>query len=251
MKVVAEIGLNHCGSEERCIDLVQDILNTCVDAVTFQIREKSFYDHSHPRKRELSDTFYVEISETIKNSGKEVGFAITRPDKVRILPADFWKTLSWDLCNYELLNLLSTTKKNVYASTGMASLDQIIDVSSTISCVEFIHTQLDTEISGVNLKAIDTIQQATRKPCGFGLHCEMLEVLYSSISFKPSSIFFYVKDETGLENPDDDWAITISKVDEITRNLRKLLLALGDGVKDFKENLLHPKDDNITSNVIK
>ena len=111
MKVVAEIGLNHCGSEERCIDLVQDILNTCVDAVTFQIREKSFYDHSHPRKRELSDTFYVEISETIKNSGKEVGFAITRPDKVRILPADFWKTLSWDLCNYELLNLLSTTKK--------------------------------------------------------------------------------------------------------------------------------------------
>ena len=67
MKVVAEIGLNHCGSEERCTDLVHDILDTSVDAITFQIREKSFYDHSHPRKRELHDTFYAEISKTIKN----------------------------------------------------------------------------------------------------------------------------------------------------------------------------------------
>ena len=75
-------------------------------------------------------------------------------------------------------------------------------------------------------------------------------MLYSSISFTPSNIFFYVKDETGLENPDDNWAISISKVDEVTKNLKKLSTALGDGRKESKENVLHPIDDNITKKTI-
>ena len=152
--------------------------------------------------------------------------------------------------NIKFLNDLRSTKKPIFVSTGMSSLEEIVNVSSSVDCLEFIHTQLDDKISGVNLKAISTIAQATQRPCGFGLHCELLEVLYSSISFTPSNIFFYVKDETGLENPDDYWAISISKVDEVTRNLKKLSTAVGDGKKEAKENVLHPSDDDITKKTI-
>lgn len=246
MKIIAEIGLNHCGDEKRGKDLVYDLLQTDVDGITFQIRESSFYDHSHPRKKELNDSFYFEMSKAVKMSGKHIGFAISRPEKVSILPADFWKTLSWDLDNIDFLNCLKSTERPIFVSTGMSSLKEIVNVSSSIDCLEFIHTQLDDKVSGVNLKAITTIAKATQRPCGFGLHCELLEVLYSSISFEPSNIFFYVKDETGLENPDDDWAISISQVDEVTKKLKKLTTAVGDGKKESKENMLHPEDDSIT-----
>ena len=248
MKIIAEIGLNHCGDESRCTKLVDVLLQSDVDGITFQIREADFYDGSHPRKNELSDRFYSEISSSIRSKGKEIGFAITRPEKVHVLTADFWKTLSWDLENIQFINLLKKTGKPIFASTGMSSLGEIVKVANNIDDLEFIHTQLDDTIAGVNLRAINTIADATQRPCGFGLHCNQFEVLYASLSFMPSNIFFYVKDETGMENPDDDWAIPLSQVDGISKNIRKLTAAVGDGVKAKKENILHPRDDNITQN---
>ena len=59
MKIIAEIGLNHCGSEKRAEELLQRLVKTRVDAITFQIREKEFYDHTHPRKYELSNQFFT------------------------------------------------------------------------------------------------------------------------------------------------------------------------------------------------
>ena len=69
------------------------------------------------------------------------------------------------------------------------------------------------------------------------------------MSFSPSNLFFYVKDETGLENPDDQWAVPLSKVGETARTARKLSSAIGDGKKNKIENKLHPSDDKITQNL--
>ena len=113
MKIIAEIGLNHCGDENRGKNLVHDLLQTGVDGITFQVRESSFYDHSHPRKKELKDSFYFEMSQVVKESGKDIGFAISRPEKINILPADFWKTLSWDLGNIKFLKDLRSTERPI------------------------------------------------------------------------------------------------------------------------------------------
>ena len=56
---------------------------------------------------------------------KKIGFAISRYDKINTLPSDFWKTLSWDLQNIEYLKRLEDTKKKIYISTGMSSLEEI------------------------------------------------------------------------------------------------------------------------------
>lgn len=249
MKIIAEVGLNHCGDEGRCADIVSGLLESEIDGITFQIREFKFYDGTHPRKKELSDDFYNEMASMIRNAGKFIGYAITRPDKVEYLTSDFWKSLSWDLSNFDFLNQLIETGKPVYASTGLSSTEQIVSTANLISGLEFIHTQLDDKIDGVNLRAIDTIRKSTGRPCGFGLHCYQLEVLYSAVSFSPSNLFFYVKDETGLENPDDRWAVPLSKVSETARISRKLSFAIGDGKKTKIENKLHPSDDKITQNI--
>ena len=81
---------------------------------------------------------------------------------------------------------------------------------------------------------------------------DKLKIIYGYGVYRNNQpgVFFYVKDETGLENPDDDWAISISHVDEVTKKLKKLSTAVGDGKKEHQENMLHPDDDNITKKTI-
>ena len=38
MKIIAEIGLNHCGSVERANNLVQELNKTSADTISFQIK---------------------------------------------------------------------------------------------------------------------------------------------------------------------------------------------------------------------
>jgi len=246
MKIIAEIGLNHCGSEKRADELLQKLVRTRIDAITFQIREKEFYDHTHPRKYELSNKFYQEAIHLVHKHHKSIGFAITQPEKIDTLKqygSDFWKTLSWDLTNSSLLTSLENTGKKVYVSTGVSGIEEIVKVGKQFNNIEFIHTQLTDRLEDVNIKAIDTIRKATQKEVALGLHCQELKVMYVSLALQPSAIYFYVKDDTDGEHPDDAHAIKINDVDMFTFNLNKLAVCVGDGVKNSQESTLLPDDD--------
>lgn len=247
MKFIAEIGLNHCGSIERAQRLIEDLCHTSVDVISFQIRESSFYDKTHPRKVELPFSFYKEAIELVHRSKKLMCIAIADYKQISRfdeMGTDLWKTLSWDLNNDELLGALQKTKKKIYASTGMSSIDEIKTASRKWKEVEFIHTQLNDAIESTNLKAINTIRNVTGHQVAFGLHCTEHEVLFTAIAFAPSSLFFYVKDETDAEHPDDLHAIPVGLVEEKINTINKLIKSVGDGDKCAMENNMHPEDDD-------
>jgi len=252
MDIIAEIGLNHCGSEERAQNLLQALLNTSVDAVTFQIRELEFYDQTHPRKRQLSDEYYQNAVRLAHKHHKLIGFAIAQPEKVRFLDkigTNFWKTLSWDLTNEKLLNMLHDTEKKVYVSTGISGMDDIMKVNQKMQNIEFIHTQLTDAVKDVNGRAVETIRQATGREVAFGLHCRDHDVMFVVLGFYPSSIFFYVKDDTEEEHPDDVHALSIGRIDATVSRLKKLMICVGDGSKIPKNNVLHPEDDKVCARI--
>jgi len=248
MKIIAEIGLNHCGSVERANNLVQELNKTSVDTISFQIREKEFYDKTHPRKFPLPISFYESIINQVHINKKELCIAIADSGMVNKLDnigVDLWKTLSWDLNNYDLHRKLQKTRKDIYVSTGMSSIEEIFEVSKRFNNVIFIHTQLNDLIENANLKAINTIRKITNKPTAFGLHCHEHQLLYCSISFEPSAIFFYVKDETNGEHPDDAHAISISSVEKLILSIKRLEKGIGNGEKKPLLNTMHPEDDSI------
>ncbi len=248
MKIIAEIGLNHCGSAKRGQKLLEDLIKTSVDAITFQIRENEFYDQTHPRKNELPLSFYKEAIELIHNEKKLIGLAISQIEKVEIfaeMGIDFWKTLSWDLYNTKLQHLLQKNDKDVFVSTGVSSMEEILKISKKLNKIEFIHTQLNYSLKDINLQAIKTIREETHKPVAYGLHSVEHKVLYTALAFEPSAIFFYVKDDSAGEHPDDEHAISINDVEDYALGLKKLSLSIGDGEKHALSNSLHPKDDNV------
>tara|TARA_Y100000590_G_scaffold319540_1_gene361639 strand:- start:90 stop:842 length:753 start_codon:yes stop_codon:yes gene_type:complete len=248
MKIIAEIGLNHCGSVQRGIDLVNNLIHTSIDGITFQIREKEFYDKSHPRKVELPMQFYNDIAQKIDKGGKDFGLSISNIKKIRDfnkIGIKFWKTLSWDITNRSLQNELQKTNKKVFVSTGISGIDEIIDNTAHYQNIVLIHTQLDYSLKNTNLKAILTMRNDCKREIAFGLHSRLHEVLFTAVGYEPNAIFFYVKDNTGLENPDDEHAISISDVEIYVKKIKSLSETLGNGVKLALENTLHPEDDEV------
>tara|TARA_Y100000590_G_scaffold362751_1_gene420089 strand:+ start:260 stop:1021 length:762 start_codon:yes stop_codon:yes gene_type:complete len=239
MEYIAEIGVNHLGSEDLAIKYCQILSETKTTGITLQIREKEFYDKSAPWKNPLSKDCYLKCNQIVKNSGKSFGLAVADLEVAQtynnLLP-DFWKILSWGIKDSALINFLLSTNHPVHVSTGISDIKEIISVSSEFNKkVNFIHTQLSTDIEDVNLSAISTIREATGCPVSFGLHCNNMDVMSLSVIFKPHSLFFYVKERTDVDYPDGTYAVLISDLDATIDNINILSSSIGDGMKTSLE----------------
>ena len=177
MKFIAEVGVNHLGSEENAISYCSMLAKTRVDAVSLQIREDSFYDGSSPWKHSLSKSCYLECTQIVRSSEKLLGIAISDLKVAKRyvdLAPDFWKVLSWGITDIALIHFLLDTGITVYVSTGTSDMTEIKSCANRFDQrVQFIHTQLSVELAEVNLSAISTIRHNTGCPVSFGLHCDI------------------------------------------------------------------------------
>lgn len=234
VRIVAEIGLNHRGGVEAADRMLEGLLEAGVRAVTFQIREPSFYDGSKPWKRELPLTFYEKAVARAAKAGAEVGFAICDPSLVPALAnagAAFFKSLSWDLVNPTVQEALAASGRFIWASTGVSGLADIISAARRNDSMGFIHTQLSAAIPDQNVRAIETIRAATERPVAFGLHCADHRVAYLALATRPDAMFLYVKEDAEGPYPDDAHALRISDVAKTSADLEILAAAVGSGEK--------------------
>ena len=236
--LIAEIGLNHLGDEQRAVRALSRALEAGADGITFQIREPKFYESTEKSRRRLPLEFYRQAALAVHEAGRRFGIAIadqTLVESVAAVGVDFWKTLSWDFRNENLRSALFATGRPVFLSTGLSSMDDVVEGSKRIENAILIHTQLSQELSDVNLKAIPAMAQATGLPVAFGLHSRNHDVLKVALAFEPHSMFFYVK-EPGVEGLfDDEHALSLDGLPETIHNLKELMRTLGTVKKEGME----------------
>lgn len=217
--------------------MLAQVLESGVDAVTFQVRERRFYESPEMSHLGLPLGFFEEAAATTHREGRQFGIAICDESLIAPLDSlgiDFWKTLSWDFRNEELRSVLQNTGRPVFYSTGVSGMQDILEVSPKLHNAILIHTQLSQNLDDVNVKAIRTMESATALPIAFGLHCQNLDVLKLAIAFEPHSLFFYVK-VSGIPAYDDEHAIPLDKLAETVHSLKELMTAVGTGVKSGME----------------
>tara|TARA_Y100000590_G_C15646776_1_gene987178 strand:- start:366 stop:1094 length:729 start_codon:yes stop_codon:yes gene_type:complete len=234
---VAEIGINHKGDKQRAFAMLEQLVNTNVDAVTFQIPRPEFYSKNKKWGDPLDIEFYVKAIDFVHNKNKKIGFATGVENIIPYLDkngADFWKFLSVHISIDGLCNAFKKTNKLILISTGVSDEKEILNVVKQLkdSNIRLIHTQLSNAIEDTNLKAIKRLREITNKEISFGLHCSEYEVLFAAISFEPTDIIFYVKDNKSEEFPDGDHAIVIDQVDKLIEKLNGTKKALGSGIKN-------------------
>lgn len=245
MLIIAEIGMNHMGDEEYANQYLEVLASAHADALTFQVRENAYYaKQKHGESPILSDEYYRFAAKRTKELGMLFGIGLCELEKVPFfeeIGTDFYKILSKDISSQELVAAVLATKKPVYVSTGMSSEEEIglflerfgVSVSPNLS---LIHTQLSYEDADTNLRAIGKLQERFGVPVAFGLHSTDVNVLYASLGFSPSALFFYVKGNRAIKHRDEEHAIPLSQCPAVISEIRRIETMMGDGVKRKMEN---------------
>ena len=246
--IICEIGLNHLGKGDYANEYIDEIIKSKADALTFQVREKAYYEKDKFYLR-LKDDYYKEAFEKTKNSNKKFGVAIADEEAIDFfesLETDFYKVLSKDIVNFALIDKLLDVNKPIFISSGMSDFGEISKlvehVEGAKERVSLIHTQLSHDIKDVNLRAISLLHEKFDLPIAFGNHSQNHNVLFLSLAFQPSDLFIYVKGARTTNHPDEEHAISLKDIGEVIGNLIELPQSLGTGTKLEMNNLIKEKD---------
>lgn len=244
--IICEVGMNHFGNMDYANEYVNEIIRCKADAILFHMREKSFYLSKGNEMKNLPDEFYIKTIEKIKLNNIKFGITIANLDKINFcekIGVDFYKVLSQDLKNIELLKKLMKTNKKIFVSTGMSDVDEIQELVDLIKehkdRFTLIHTYLDPSLDYVNLKAIPMLRDKFNISVAFGNHSRNTRVLFLSLAYEPSDIFFYVKGNRVKEHQDDVHAVNLDKLAETIQDLRELPNTIGTTLK-IKMNIDRP-----------
>lgn len=240
--IICEIGHNHLGDETYAKEYIDQLITSQPDGITFQYREPARYMGDLSAHR-LSDAFFSEAIIRIHANNIQCGIALADADKLPFFEKrgiDFYKTLSKDISNVQLIKHIVATGKPTFISTGLSNAEEIMRTLN--GCLPFrqnirlIHTQLTYDPAEANMKAITVLRRMFQVPIAFGSHSTNEHILSLAVGFEPSDIFFYVRGNRGVTHPDHDHAIVLDCVPEIIRNIRELEKMLGTGEKRAMEN---------------
>jgi sialic acid synthase SpsE len=228
MLIISEIGLNHLGDVKIANNMVNELLDTNTEAITFQIREEGYYDNLKPHHIKLPNEFYFEISKIIKNNNKKFGITIAgtnenlQGDLIDFLfkkcNVDFFKILSYSSSQYKFIETIYNLGAPVYLSLGLSDKDNISYLKNRFPKTIFIYTNLSRNIEDCNLYKINEIKNINEN-VAYGLHCDDPIICYISLAFNIHSIFFYVKLDSEKNYPDNQGLI-INNIDNYISKIK-------------------------------
>ncbi len=261
--IIAEAGVNHNGSLELAKKLIDVAVDAGVDAVKFQTfkadklvskgtqkaeyqkqttaADESQYDMI--KKLELDEDAHRELIAHCKE--KKIMFLSTPfdHDSVDLLNnfgMSIFKIPSGEITNLPYLRHIGRLGKEVILSTGMADLGEIEDALDVLmqagtpkGKITVLHatTEYPCPIGEVNLRAMQTIRNAFGVKVGYSDHTEGIEVPIAAVAMGASVIEKHYTLDRTMEGPDHKASLEPDELKAMSRAIRKIEQALGDGIK--------------------
>jgi len=265
--IIAEAGVNHNGDISMAKELIRTAAEAGADYVKFQtftteklvtktakqaeyqkknLRDEEGDDSQYTmlKKLELSKENHYDLLKTCEYYG--IKFLSTAFDNenlyflVNELDLDYIKIPSGEMTNYPYLKVAAGLNKPIILSTGMATLDEIIE-SVTLLCklgvkkenLYIMHctTEYPALISDVNLKAMDTIANATGCKVGYSDHTMGIDVSVAAVAKGAAVVEKHFTLDRSLPGPDHPASLEPDELKRLVIAVRNVTRALGDGVK--------------------
>lgn len=257
--VAAEIGMNHGGSIDQALALVDAAAETGADAITlqtFQAAQLASPTAPSPahftgqgtdtlveyiQRYELDEPAHAKIVARARQRGLSVvatPFSLDGVDMLERVGIDAFKIASGDLTWDQLITRAANTRKPMVIATGMASLDEVAHAVDRAHAggamqVALLHTVSAHPVppSSENLRAIRTLADRFDLPVGLSDHAEDTFALPMAMALG-AAIY-----ERHLVLPDDLDAVDIAvsslpdELAEAINRARRARLALGTGEK--------------------
>ena len=262
--IIAEAGVNHNGSLEQAMQMVDVAARAGADAVKFQTFKaeklvtknalKADYqkktlpgDESQfdmLKKLELSDDAHLALIAECKSKGIEFlssPFDLETIDLLKDLGIKRWKIPSGEITNLPYLRKIARFNQKIILSTGMADMEEIkaalgvfthaglsLDKITVLHC----NTEYPTPMQDVNLNAMCTIKDAFPGiRAGYSDHTMGIEVPIAAVAMGASMIEKHFTLDRQLPGPDHQASLVPDELAEMIKCIRNIELALGNGIK--------------------
>ncbi len=262
--IIAEAGVNHNGSLDMALQLIDVAAAVGADAVKFQTfkAEKVIAVHAPKadyqqettgskesqlemvKKLELSETEHVRLQHYCRHKDIQLlstPFDLDSIDLLSRLGLEIFKIPSGEITNLLYLRKLGALRKRLIMSTGMANLGEIeaaLDVlgesGTPMGSITVLHcnTEYPTPFEDVNLSAIVTIRSAFPGiSVGYSDHTIGIEVPIAAVAMGATVIEKHFTMDRNLTGPDHQASLMPDELKAMVGAIRNIEKALGDGVK--------------------
>ncbi len=264
--VIAEAGVNHNGSLELALQLVDAAAEAGADAVKFQtFRADTLVLDSAPkaayqtdatgegtqagmlRSLELTEDDHRALIERCADRGIEflsTPFDVESVSLLVELGVARMKMPSGHLTNVPFLRAVAATSLPVILSTGMATLDEVAEAMSVLEgsgCprerIVLLHctTEYPTPPEDVNLSAMLTLRDTFDVEVGYSDHTEGTVVPIAAAALGATILEKHFTLDRSLPGPDHRASLEPGQLAELVSAVRVVERAMGDGVKQPTE----------------
>ena len=261
--IIAEAGVNHNGSLERAIQMVDVAAEAGADAIKFQTFKaerviartapKADYQKAATgseesqlemvKKLELDEEAHTALINHCKE--KRVVFLSTPFDLESIdllnnLGLEIFKIPSGEITNLPYLRKLGALRKRLILSTGMADLGEIEDAldvltesGTPIENITVLHcnTEYPTPFEDVNFRAMLTISQAFGVAVGYSDHTLGIEIPIAAAALGASVIEKHFTLDRNMEGPDHRASLEPNELKSMVTAIWNIEKAMGKGIK--------------------
>ena len=259
---IAEAGVNHNGSLELAMKLVDVAADCGADAVKFQKRtvrdilvsealERPYLTPTslgatygeHREKLELSAEDYLALRRHAERRGITMlasGWDGRSVDFLDELGIPAFKTASADLTNLPLLEHIARKGKPMLISTGMATMEEVSEALAAVQrllpdgvvlmqCTSLYPCDNDK----LNLRVIQTYRERFGVLVGYSGHERGLAPTEAAAALGACVIERHFTVDRTMVGPDHAASLEPEGLRRLIRNIRNIEHALGDGVKQL------------------
>jgi sialic acid synthase SpsE/sugar phosphate isomerase/epimerase len=255
--VIAEAGVNHNGSLEMALRLIDVAAEAGADAVKFQKRELAdlypaqlLEDHNSEewafhyllpvlKQTELTEDEFRQVKDHCVEKG--IRFMCTPWDSSSLaflegLGVEAYKISSADLVNLPLLDQIAATGKPMILSTGMSTLHEIERTVEHVrglgASFALLHcvSAYPAPFESLNLRFLETLKEFG-VPIGYSGHERGIAMPVVALTLGASIVEKHITLDRTLPGPDHPASLEPPGIQRLVRDIRHAELALGRNEK--------------------
>jgi N-acetylneuraminate synthase len=259
--IIAEAGVNHNGSLDLALQLVDAAKASGADAVKFQtfradqLATRSAHKAAYQERTtaesetqfemlqrlELDTDAHRRILKHCGESGIQFlssPFDIQSIDLLDLLDVSLYKVPSGEITNFPFLRRLAQKRRPIILSTGMSTLGEVEEAVQVLGDagtrqLTLLHcvTEYPAPYGEVNLRAMQTLKLAFGLPVGYSDHTPGIEISIAATALGAEVIEKHFTLDRSLPGPDHAASLEPDELKEMVTAIRNVEAALGSGIK--------------------
>jgi N,N'-diacetyllegionaminate synthase len=259
--IIAEAGVNHNGSLDLALRLVDAAKASGADAVKFQtFRADLLATHSAPKapyqerttangesqfgmlqRLELDAAAHQHLIDRCRQIGIQFlssPFDTQSADLLATMDVPLFKVPSGEITNLPFLRHLARKGRPLILSTGMSTLGEVEEAVNVLqaagaSQLTLLHcvTEYPAPYSEVNLRAMLTLKCAFGLPVGYSDHTPGIDIAIAAAALGAEVIEKHFTLDRSLPGPDHAASLEPVELQQMVAAIRHVEAALGTGIK--------------------